>query len=426
MHISSFIWKDLTRRTQELWLVILGVGFAVCAVFILFALRIGIEQTLFEAQEKKNPLAEITVYGGSGTFLKLLGASRQKTLDPQTLQTFEKLPHVKRALPHMIYQNLASTEVEILGQTLQTDTLIFGMPREVIENDLPANEPWENAESSAGANAIPVLVSRKLIDFYNLSLASGAGLPNLSEEMFKGKNIKIYPEYSSFFANQEKPKKILNGRVVGFSDRVDLVGITVPIETVRNFNASEGKITDTYNKVFLTLDSPRSVETVSKQLESDGYRVTSLQKEFQDVSRSLKYVEIIFFILSAVILAVALLLIGNTFWAQLLKRRQELGILRAIGATRFTLSSIFFLEAIGIGLIGALIGIAVGETAIFTFQKLLMKNFALASLSIEKIFLASPKLIISLFLITPLLTALASGIPIIGTLKKSPRALFVK
>lgn len=420
MHIPSFIWKDLTRRTQELWLVILGVGFAVCAVFILFALRIGIEQTLFEAQEKKNPLSEITVYGGSGTFLKLLGASQQKTLDSQTIQTFEKIPHVRRALPHTVYQNLASVEVEILGQTLQTDTLIFGMPRDVIENDLPADESWTDSKT------IPVLVSRKLIDFYNLSLAPGAGLPNLSEEMFKGKNIKIYPGYSSFFANQEKPKKILDGLVVGFSDRVDLVGITAPLEAVRNLNAGEGKTADTYNKVFLSLDSPRSVETVSKQLESEGYRVTSLQKEFKDVSRSLKYVEIIFFILSAVILAIALLLIGNTFWSQLLKRRQELGILRAIGATRLSLSGIFFLEAVGIGLIGAVIGIGIGEAAIFLFQKILVKNFALASLSIEKIFFPSLKLIIGLLLITPLLTAIASGIPIIKTLKKSPRALFVK
>jgi putative ABC transport system permease protein len=420
MRLLSFAWKDLTRRTQELWLVIIGVSFAVCAVFILFALRFGIEQTLFETQEKKNPLSEITVYSSSGTFLKLLGASQQKTLDPQTLQTFEKIPHVQRALPHMIYQNLASVEIEILGQTLQTDTLIFGMPREVIENDLPANEPWTDAE------IIPILVSRKLIDFYNLSLASGAGLPNLSEEMFKGKDIKIYPGYSSFFANREKPKDVRLGRVVGFSDRVDLVGITIPLDTLHKLNAQEGITAQSYNKVFLTLDSSRNVDVVSLQLENEGYRVTSLQKEFQEVSRSLKYIEIILFILSVIIIAIALLLIGNTFWTQLLKRHSELGIMRAIGATRWTLVSIFFLEAIGIGLIGAVIGIGLGKIFTLIFQKLLAQNFSLASISIEGIFRSSPILMLILLILTPLFTTLASAPPIIKTLQKSPKSLFIK
>lgn len=420
MGIFSFAWKDLTRRTQELWLVIIGVSFAVCAVFILFSLRFGIEQTLFEAQEKKNPLSEITVYGGSGTFLKWLGTSQQKTLDPATLQAFEKIPHVQRALPHMIYQNLASVEVEILGQTLQTDTLIFGMPREVIENDLPADEPWMDDKT------IPVLVSRKLIDFYNLSLASGAGLPNLSEEMFQGKNVKIYPGYSSFFANQEKPKKVRLGLVVGFSDRVDLVGITIPLDALRELNIQAGITAESYNKVFLTLDSPRSVDQVSQQLENEGYRVTSLQKEFQEVSRSLKYVEIILFILSIIILTIALLLIGNTFWTQLLKRHGELGIMRAIGATRWKLMSVFFIEAIGIGLIGAVIGIGLGKIFTLIFQKLLAQNFSLTSISIEGIFRSSPLLMLILFFLAPLFTTLASALPIMKTFQKSPRSLFVK
>ncbi len=421
MRILSFAWKDLTRRAGELSFVILGTAFGIAAVFILFSLRFGIEETLFEAASRKNPLSEITVYAGSGgNFLKLIGNQNQKTLTPATLEEFTKMPQVKHASPHMVYQNLASLDMEILGQTLQTDSLILGMPREVIENELPENESWTEK------NFIPVLVSKKLLDFYNLSLAPGAGLPNVSENTFQGQEIRIYPGYSSFFSHTEKPKEFLLGKVVGFSDRVDMIGITIPIEIVHNLNADEGRTEDLYNKVFLSLDSPRNVSAVTEKLESQGYRVTSLQKEFQDVNRSLKYIEIIFFILSSIILAISLLLIGNSFWSQLLKRHQELGILRAIGASQRALSLLFLLEAIFIGFIGALFGIAGGQIAVGIFKKLLTQSFTLASLPIEKIFHTSPLFIITLLIVTPLLTTAASGIPIIKTFKKSPRSLFAK
>ena len=42
--------------------------------------------------------------------------------------------------------------------------------------------------------------------------------------------------------------------------------------------------TPTYSKVFVTLDSPRSVEAVSKALEAKGFQVSSLQKEVEAVS----------------------------------------------------------------------------------------------------------------------------------------------
>lgn len=422
------------RRRGELSLTLLGIAFAVAATFILFSLKLGIEQSLFEAAERKNPLSQITVYGESGTLLKFLGAGRQKNLNPETLETFKKIPEVKSASPHMVYQNFASVELEILGQVLQTDSLVFGM-------DIEGSGIWEQGTVQG---IVPVLISRKLIDLYNLSLAPGVGLPALSEETFKGKDIKILPGYSSFFPNRSEAKKILQGRIIGFSDRVDLIGITVPIDVVRKLNREDGLekvapsggindlaslrlgLEETYNKVFLDLNSPRSVESVTKKLEEEGYRVTSLQREFKEVGRSLQYVEIILFILSGIILATSLLLVGNSFWASLTSRTQELGILRAIGATKGKLTTIFLLEAAFAGIFGGALGLLLGIGAIQIFQKILGSSFYLASVSLETIFSFSPTLLVSLLIASPVLSVIASFIPIIKTFNQPPRALFIK
>lgn len=405
------------RRRGELSLKLLGIAFAVAATFILFSLKFGIEQSLFEAAERKNPLSQITIYGESGTLLKFLGAGKQKILNPETLETFKQMPEVKSVSPHLVYQNLASVELEILGQVLQTDSLVFGMEWALIEEELGIKN---------NDTPIPVIISKKLIDLYNLSLAPGAGLPALSEETFKGKNIKILPGYSSFFPNRNEAKKILQGRVVGFSDRVDLIGVTVPIDVVQKLNKEENLGKETYNKAFLTLDSPRSVESVTKKLESEGYRVTSLQKEFKEVGRSIQYVEIILFILSGIILATSLLLIGNSFWSQLSRRTSELGILRAIGATKGKLTNLFIIEAAFAGFIGGAFGILLGIGAIQIFQRILGKTFYLASVPLETIFFFSPLLLVSLIIASPILSVIASLIPIIKTFNQPPRMLFVK
>lgn len=421
MGFFSFVWKDTSRRSSELILVLIGIAFGIAAIFILFSLRSGIENALFEAAQRKNPLSEITVYGASGSFLKVLGVGNQQVIDDETIKKFEQIPAVRSVATHTVYQNLASVEVEVFDQIMQTDSLIFGISRDAIDEELPKNEKW-----NASASPVPVLISRKLLDFYNLSLGPSANLPPLNEDAFKSRTIKIMPGYSSFFPNRGQPKKIIEGQVVGFSNRVDLIGVTLPIDAVRELNTEEGISKENYNKVFLTLDSPRSVDAVSKQIEANGYRVSSLQKEFKEIDKSLQYVELILFILSGTILAISVLLIGNGFWHSLSRRGKEFGILRAIGATRRFLTAAFITEAAFIGLIGGGIGLAFGKAATLILQNLLNKNFSLSSISIDSLFPSPLSAIIYLLLFSATLSILASLPPILKTFRQSPRSLFVK
>ncbi|MEK9133185.1 MAG: FtsX-like permease family protein [Patescibacteria group bacterium] len=422
MRLIYFSLKDIARRPTENILVLVGISFAVAAIFILSSLRLGITNTLYESAVKKNPLSQITIRSGGSSFLKLL-ESKQKTLGESDIEEIKKNPAVRIIAPHMLYQNLASVELELMDQTLQTDSLIFGISKETIEDDLPAGIAWKDPSDGS---PVPVLISRKLIDFYNFSLASSAGLPQLDEDSFKDKTIKILPGYSSFFSANGEIKKVLEGRIVGFSDKVDLIGATIPIETVEILNAEEGRAQKSFNKLFVTLDSPASVDLVTQELEEKGYRVTSLQREFKEVSRSLKYVEIIIFVLSGIILVSSILLIGNSIWMTLLRRTKELGIMRAIGATRGSLYLIFFIEAVITGFIGGIIGTLIGKASTFIFQKLLANQITLASVSIEDLFASTWSFSGWLLLVSVALSILASGIPIFIICKKEPRMLFIK
>jgi putative ABC transport system permease protein len=66
-------------------------------------------------------------------------------------------------------------------------------------------------------------------------------------------------------------------------------------------------------------------------------------------------------LLSYISLVVGAFLIYNTIAISVVRRRSEIGIVRAIGAGRRTISLAFLGEAAGIGLVGALIGVPMGR-----------------------------------------------------------------
>ena len=64
--------------------------------------------------------------------------------------------------------------------------------------------------------------------------------------------------------------------------------------------------------------------------------------------------------MSLVSLLVGMFLIYNTVSASVVRRRNEIGILRSFGTTRNEVRALFLSEAVALGGIGALVGLAAG------------------------------------------------------------------
>lgn len=420
MSLLSLIFKNVLRRKSELAFLLIAIAFGVAAVFTLFSLRLGVEQTLFGSSQQQNRLSQLTVYGASGSpFFNFFG-SKSLSLNDEAITQIQKIPHVISVSKSLTYQNLASIELNLAGQKIQTDSLIFGLERDTIAQDLTSQIAWDGSESP-----IPVLISSKLIDFYNLSLAPGAGLPPLSGETFQGETITILPGFSSFFQNQRPAYQKLEGRVIGFSQSTDIIGITVPLATVLKLNQQEGVSKPTYSKLLVQLNSSEKVPEVTQALEDKGFRVTSIQNELQEVGKTLSSLTVILFVLTGMILILAGTMMGVSFWSSLWRRRNELGVLRAIGATRRTLLIMLLGEALLIGAMSAILGLVIGNAATFLFQKLLAQNFSLTSVSMGGIFAHSFPLLLLIGGCTLLLSLCTASLPILRILRQTPRELMM-
>ena len=94
----------------------------------------------------------------------------------------------------------------------------------------------------------------------------------------------------------------------------------------------------------------------------------NLDKDFQvgqaevgsDLLASLKYGEVAFYIFGVMALGMASFIIYNTFRTVVAERRHDLGLLRAIGASRQTVVGIFVFESLFQGVVGTALGMFLG------------------------------------------------------------------
>ncbi len=120
-----------------------------------------------------------------------------------------------------------------------------------------------------------------------------------------------------------------------------------------------GKLTS----VQMLLDDPSRTDAMAatlKRLAPPDVTVAAPGQRSGQVQRMLAGFELNLTALSMVSLLVGMFLIYNTIAASVVRRRAEVGILRAVGASRREVLCLFLGEALLLGVIGVLVGVAAG------------------------------------------------------------------
>jgi len=161
--------------------------------------------------------------------------------------------------------------------------------------------------------------------------------------------------------------------VVGtFRERVDTFGqseisdetILIPYTVARFFT-----VTDTVKQLFFSVadssDIPRATEQIQKVLQSrhrreSVYRVDNLTQLLTVAGKIANALTTILLLIAVLTLLVSGVGIMNIMLATVNARIREIGIRKAVGATKAAILSQFLTEAVLISLIGGLVGIAIG------------------------------------------------------------------
>ena len=185
-----------------------------------------------------------------------------------------------------------------------------------------------------------------------------------------------------------------NLKLLGYADVKKPYSITI---YPRDFEAKSGilNILDSYNERMREEDE----EKVITYTDTVGLLMTSVT----DIINAISYVLIAFVAIS---LIVSSIMIGVITYISVLERRKEIGILRAIGASKRNISSVFNAETFIIGLLAGLFGIGISQFLLIP-GNMLIRHFTDANVRAALPFSSA----VSLILLSVILTLIGGILP---------------
>jgi len=212
---------------------------------------------------------------------------------------------------------------------------------------------------------VPVLLSKHLIELYNGSIApSHPGMPRIPDfltSIFRGARftVELGQSYLGSRATQGGASIQRKFQLVGISDKAIPLGITVPLGYIKRWNARyAGEVqANSYSSVVLKVASKKDITPLVTHAKALGFDVK--ESEGERIGLFITLATLLFTLISGIIVLISAINIAHTFMMLIADRRREIGVLRAVGATRGHIRGVILGEAAVIGLIGGILGITV-------------------------------------------------------------------
>jgi putative ABC transport system permease protein len=364
MNLGGFfalIIDNLKRRTIRVFLTAIGISIGVSSVIIMVSLGISLQNNYQSQLTSIGSLTNISVYPIFGTspqenITSPISGGSTKLITPSILEKFKAIKGVKLVVP----EDYARLSSKILYQNSETYPNLIGVGIDDISLlDL-------RVESGAS-----ILRPRTMIigypiqkQFTNPHLRPGQNQPG--ELNLLNKPIKLI--VSRYTSDGIEIKKTLNYVVVGVlpeSHGESDYSVYLPINEVSAINdwgenRRTSRIKDGYQTVIIKASETNNILPIIKEVAQLGYQANSPQEYVNGINSFFTLLNLLLGGVGAISLLVAGIGITNTMGMAILERTNEIGLLRALGATRKDILFIFLGESAIIGFIGGLIGVILG------------------------------------------------------------------
>lgn len=316
-------------RTSRTFLTILGIGIGMATILFLISLGFGVQNVILDKITTSDSLASIDVYSEN------LEEDRQINWD--TIEKIGYINEVEKTLPLLKYEG----RVEMQDYSTVSNFLI--------------TRP----------------------DYIAMDAQKILAGEDLSDDSLKGVILT-----SSFVKVLEKEPEELIGEKLGiilnipeeeqgqFEERqlgkdFEVIGV-VESDKANLFLNLENFSKDEYNQISLIkvkAENSNQVDQVKQQIEALGYKTSSISEVVDQTRKFFALASLALTVLGVIALFVSSIGMFNTMVITLLERTEEIGIMKAIGATDRNILSIFVVEAALIGFLGGLAGVILGVIA---------------------------------------------------------------
>lgn len=207
---------------------------------------------------------------------------------------------------------------------------------------------------------VPVVLSPVLIELFNNAAATSLDMQKIDGlGAMLGVRFQLHLGDSYFAADLPKERQATKrAEIAGFSQKAMDFGITMPLPYVEALNARyKGRqAAETYDTFILETEGNEDVSKIVSSIDQYGMTLARRSEDARKAGDLLFILTVVFSFISLVILFVAGVNIMHTFLTLVTERRHEIGIMRAVGATRGDIRRLFLTEALMLGLFGGVVG----------------------------------------------------------------------
>jgi len=220
--------------------------------------------------------------------------------------------------------------------------------------------------------------------------ALAVGVTPGKEQAYTGEDVKV--ESGSLELKQGEKQVVLGADAAAFF-KVDQVGDSIQLSgekyTVSGLLESANRVVnplvllsvedaketfslaDTYSTVLLTVKKLDDIEIISKEITSDNDKLEVMTQEgiAENINSSLQGTKMFMSTILITVVGVAVIVILIVMVLAIMERTKEIGVLRAIGASKREIMSSVLLESLIMSFIGGTIGVGLGFLVLlFVFQ----------------------------------------------------------
>jgi putative ABC transport system permease protein len=394
--LTELALRNLRESLLRNSLTTVGISVGVASLVAMLSLGIGLQQMASRRLVKSGLFDTIVVTSrremrGMGREEERKGPTpgESRVLDESARAEIEHLPNVGEAYPDIRFAS------ELRFEDKPHLTMISALPESAKSND--AFEGMQGTFFTFETAPEVILQKSFAEELLGKTPALGAPEPNVSElaKPLLGKELTMrYAQRASspappLRAEPASGNSDIDGAsysVISREQKLKIVGVSdldpesmrgptrakvfLPLELAESLHvmqptdlreiARAASDQPVYSSISVRVKNPAQVQPIEDAIKKMGFTTFSIL----DASRGLRQFFAVLYaflgIFGSLALIVASVGIVNTLVMAILERRREIGIMKAIGASDGDVKKLFFAEAGAMGILGGLVGVALG------------------------------------------------------------------